>query len=72
MIIKEKNKKIVLFNDVNLGDVFCYDGNYYIKTNDARDNKGCLNCVMLPDCDFYWFESDERIELVDAILNIEE
>lgn len=71
MIIKEKTKRMLLFKELAPGDVFRYGGNYYIKTSDARDNKGCLNCVMLPNCDFYWFESNERIELVDATLNIE-
>lgn len=71
MIIKEKTKRMLLFKELAPGDVFRHDGNYYIKTNNARDNKGLFNCAMLPNCDFYWFEFDKQIELVDAILNIE-
>ena len=57
------------FKSANIGDLFEYDGNYYIKTETADYPGGCpiqVNAVNLKNGKLVRFLLDNKIYLLDA------
>ena len=70
-MIIQKNKKTIPFEGVSLGNVFCYEGEFFIKTETTNDEDGNINCVDLESGSFFYVEPYINVEVVNAILNIE-
>lgn len=47
MLIVEEQKKRIEFDELKPGDVFNYDGGWYMKTNTVRSEMSNLNAVNL-------------------------
>lgn len=62
MKIQDKDKRLVDFKDVYVGDVFSYNEVYYMKI--IKTNKG--NAVILVTGDVVDFESYIRVEEIEG------
>lgn len=69
-IINERIKNIVLFKDLNIGDVFNITGEYYIRVKEYHSSGIKLNSFSLIDFDIYFFDEDEAVTKVEADLYI--
>lgn len=60
------------FSDLEIGDIFVFEGEYYIKTdevfNSDSDNK--YNCLCLSDNCFDCFYAADDVLLIKATLTI--
>ena len=62
-------RKEVEYRYVEAGIVFKYDKDYYIATVDITDNfEDTFNCLNLESGDYYFFDSDDKVEVVEAEL----
>lgn len=66
--------KSILFEKMNMGTIFCYNGDYFIKTNDGNDQNECIiNCVNLKTGELEWMPEDANVSMVsNAVLALEE
>lgn len=66
--------KSVLFEKMNMGAIFCYNGDYFIKTNSGNDQNECIiNCVNLKTGELEWMPEDADVSMVsNAVLALEE
>jgi hypothetical protein len=72
MKISKNEPNNITFEDVNCGDVFFYEGDYYIKLDDIlfdRDHND-YNCVYLSDGITAYIEENEIVELVNGEFKI--
>lgn len=72
MQIQIRNQKEITFELLNPGDVFYYNGDYYLvytKNPELDENKA----LLIGDCDFYCqdFSNDTVVEVKKATLVIE-
>ena len=73
MKISKSEPNYVFFENVKCGDVFLYEGNYYIKLADVLysvDDRNGYNCVMMSDGDVNYVEEGERVELINGEFKI--
>lgn len=71
--IKIPTNKSYSFKFANIGDLFEYDGNYYIKTETADYPGNCsiqVNAVNIQSGRLARFLSDNKIYLLDAEMTI--
>lgn len=63
MIILKTTKPSTSFEELNEGNIFEYNGNYFIKTNkiDAIGTKSFVNAVCLLDGRAYSFDSWDKV-----------
>ena len=68
MKITQKNSDgKINFNLLAYGDIFCYDGCFYIccpQVYDSAEN-ACFNAVNLENGLFHYFESDEKVKKIE-------
>ena len=72
MQIQIKNEKEITFELLSPGDVFCYNGNYYlVYTEDPDLDQN--EALLIGNCDFRYqaFSNDTIVELKKATLVIE-
>ena len=68
MKINKSEPNCVFFEDVKSGDVFLYEGDYYIKFEDSLydDNHNCYNCAYISDGIASYVAKGECVELVNG------
>lgn len=67
MKITRKDEHYITLQDLNYGDVFEYDGDYYMTINGANDT---VNAINLRDGALRWIGTAVPISLVDHELII--
>ena len=72
MKISKTEPDNIIFSDVNCGDVFLYEGDYYIKLDDILydSNHNGHNSVFLSDGIATYIEENETVELVNGEFKI--
>lgn len=68
MKISKNEPNNITFTDVNSGDVFLYEGDYYIKMDAVLydSNRNGYNCIYLSDGIVTYIEEDGRVVLVNG------
>ena len=68
MKISKNEPNNITFTDVNCGDVFLYEGDYYIKMDAVLydSNHSGYNCVYISDGIATYIEENEIVELVNG------
>lgn len=71
MEIIDERKKIVTFNELEIGDTFKYYNNVFMKIRELYDydTNNCFNAITLRDGEDNWF-TNEKIEKVECVLTI--
>lgn len=66
------DKNVALFGDIDAGDVFRYNGYYYIKVSSAFRIEGAnYSAISLDDGEPILFHNDEKVFVPSAKLVIE-
>ena len=60
------------FCELSPGDVFCYDGNWFMKIDMIRSENLCLNAVDLDTGALYYILSESEVEYQDVELRAHE
>ena len=72
-ITKTKTTKKFFFEKLKEGDVFIFNGNYYLKIPIAAMNDfDLLNAIDLSNWNYTWIEENEEVVIVNAELIIRE
>uniref|UniRef100_A0A6M3JJ43 Uncharacterized protein n=1 Tax=viral metagenome TaxID=1070528 RepID=A0A6M3JJ43_9ZZZZ len=60
--------KIIVVNvnieDICYGNCFKWNYNYWIKSNNAKENDGYFNCVELEAGNQRWFKAGDKVEKI--------
>lgn len=73
MIIKNKRKEMVRFDNIRCGEVFEYSGDIYmrIETTYCDDNGYYENAVDLADGSLHYFKDDNMLHVIKCELVID-
>lgn len=72
MIIKDNASISATFKMIDIGTVFIYENECYIRTETACSYDVCVNCVNLKSGEFDWMDSEtEVIARPNAFLTVE-
>jgi len=70
-ITDRSNLDVMFVKDVTQGDVFKFEGNYYMKTTEISDEVGLtINAVDLNTGIFAIFDDDDEIILLNCKLTV--
>lgn len=56
--------------ELNPGDVFCYDGDWFMKIEIAHPENSCLNAVGLDTGVLYYISPESKVEYQDVKLRV--
>ena len=71
MKIKAK-ENLIKFDELFFGDVFNFDGEYYMKIENVNSSEGKeYNCVYLSDGTLYYCDKFDQVNLVTCTLVLE-
>lgn len=72
-ITKTKTAKKIFFAELDYGDVFIFNNNYYLKIPTAAINDfDLLNAIKLSEWNYDWIEEEDEVIPVETELIIEE
>ena len=66
----DMDNKICAIKDVYVGTVFCYDGNWYMMTNEMSQNKRYTIAISLATGELVEFCDTDEVEVFNGILHI--